>query len=107
VTAAALRRLCLAQPGAEETFPFGPEASVFKVGEKMFAVVGLEAKPLRVTLKCDPELSVQLRNTYAEITPGYHANKKHWITVDLTGSLEDALVRQLVEDSYELVALPR
>jgi len=104
VTAAALRRFCLAQPGAEETFPFGPEASVFKVGGKMFAVVGLKAKPLRVTLKCEPELSVQLRNTYREITPGYHANKRHWITVDLSGSLDDALIRELIGGSYDLVA---
>lgn len=70
----------------------------------MFAVVGLKAKPLRVTLKCEPELSVQLRNTYDEITPGYHANKRHWITVDLTGSLEDGLIRELVAGSYDLVA---
>lgn len=104
MTAAALRRFCLAQAGAEETFPFGPETSVFKVGGKMFAVVGLKAKPLRVTLKCEPELGVQLRNTYPEITPGYHANKRHWITVDLTGALDDALVRELIGGSYDLVA---
>jgi len=104
VTPAQLRRCCLRLSGAEETFPFGPETSVFKVGGKMFAVVGLQAKPLRVTLKCEPELSVQLRNTYDEITPGYHANKRHWITVDLTGSLEDGLIRELVAGSYDLVA---
>jgi predicted DNA-binding protein (MmcQ/YjbR family) len=104
VTAAALRRFCLSLAGAEETFPFGPETSVFKVGGKMFAVAGLQAQPLRVTVKCEPELSVQLRATYEEIVPGYHANKKHWITVDLTGSLEDKLVRDLVVDSYDLVA---
>ena len=104
MTPAQLRQLCLRLPGAEETFPFGPEASVFKVGGKMFAVVGLDATPLRVTLKCEPELSVDLRGTYEEIVPGYHANKKHWITVDLTGSLDDELVRELVEGSYDLVA---
>jgi predicted DNA-binding protein (MmcQ/YjbR family) len=104
VTPAALRRFCLSLDGAEETFPFGPEASVFKVGGKMFAVTGLQAKPLRVTLKCEPELSVQLRATYEEIVPGYHANKKHWITVDLTGALDDKLVRDLIVDSYDLVA---
>jgi predicted DNA-binding protein (MmcQ/YjbR family) len=104
VTPAALRRCCLRLTGAEETFPFGPETSVFKVGGKMFAVAGLKAKPLRVTLKCEPELSVHLRNTYEEIMPGYHTNKRHWITVDLTGSLEDALIRELVGGSYDLVA---
>jgi predicted DNA-binding protein (MmcQ/YjbR family) len=104
VTPAALRKLCLSLADAEETFPFGPETSVFKVGGKMFAIVGLSATPLRVTLKCDPELSVELRHTYDEIIPGYHANKKHWITVDLTGSLDDAFVRELVGGSYDLVA---
>jgi predicted DNA-binding protein (MmcQ/YjbR family) len=104
MTAAALRRFCLAQAGAEETFPFGPETSVFKVGGKMFAVVALKTKPLRVTLKCEPELSIELRSTHEEITPGYHANKRHWITLDLTGSLEDALIRDLVGGSYDLVA---
>jgi predicted DNA-binding protein (MmcQ/YjbR family) len=107
VTPGALRRFCLRLPGAEETFPFGEETSVFKVGGKMFAVAGLAAKPLRVTLKCEPELSVALRATYEEIVPGYHTNKRHWITVDLTGSLDDSLVRQLVEGSYDLVAPQR
>ena len=101
---AELRRLCLGLAGATETFPFGPEASVFKAANgKMFAVAGLKAKPLKVTLKCEPELSVQLRSTYEEIVPGYHANKKHWITVDLTGSLDDAMVRELIGSSYDLV----
>ena len=105
MTPAQLRRFCLGLEGASETFPFGPEASVFKAANgKMFAVVGLKAKPLKVTLKCEPELSVQLRATYEEIVPGYHANKKHWITVDLTGSLDDAMVRELVENSFDLVA---
>jgi predicted DNA-binding protein (MmcQ/YjbR family) len=104
VTPAQLRRACRRFAGAEETFPFGPETSVFKVAGKMFAVVGLAAKPLRVTVKCEPELSVALRDTYDEITPGYHTNKRHWITVDLTGSLDDALVRELIGGSYDLVA---
>ena len=104
MTPAQLRRCCLRLVGAEETFPFGPETSVFKVGGKMFAVAGLKAKPLRITLKCEPELSAELRNTYEEITPGYHANKRHWITVDLTGSLADGLIRELVAGSYDLVA---
>ena len=98
MTPAQLRRLCLKLSGAEETFPFGPETSVFKVGGKMFALAQLKREPLKVSVKCEPELSVQLRNTYAEITPGYHANKRHWITVDLTGSLEDGLVRELVAE---------
>jgi predicted DNA-binding protein (MmcQ/YjbR family) len=105
VTPAQLRRCCLGLTGAVETFPFGPETSVFKAGNgKMFAVAGLKAKPLKVTLKCEPELSVQLRGTYEEIVPGYHANKKHWITVDLSGALDSELIRELIGSSYDLVA---
>jgi predicted DNA-binding protein (MmcQ/YjbR family) len=107
--AAELRRWCLAQAGAVEDFPFGPEHSVFKVGGKMFALSALDRAPLEVSVKCEPELAVQLRDGYDAIRPGYHLNKRHWNTITLDGSLSDQLVRDLVEDSYDLVvdALPR
>jgi predicted DNA-binding protein (MmcQ/YjbR family) len=104
VTAAALRRLCLKLPGAEETFPFGPETSVFKVGGKMFALAQLKGKPLKVSVKCEPELGEQLRGTYDEIEPGYHLNKRHWLTVTCGGAAPDDLVRELVAGSHDLVA---
>jgi predicted DNA-binding protein (MmcQ/YjbR family) len=109
VTARALRRLCLSLPGSEETFPFSPGVSVFKVGGKVFALSALGDEPLRLSLKCDPDLAVSLRLTYPAIAPGYHLNKRHWNTLTLDGSLGDALIRQLVEDSYDLVVdgLPR
>ncbi len=108
--AAALRALCLGFPGAAEEHPFGPETSVFKVGGKLFAIAALDAEPpLRVSLKCEPELVPQLRAAYPAIGPGYHLNKRHWNTVTLDGSLEAGFVHDLVEDSYDLVvsALPR
>ena len=109
VNAAALRRCCLAQGGAVEDFPFGPRTSVFKVAGKVFALSALDGEPLEVSVKCEPDLAVELRATYAAIRPGYHLNKRHWNTVTLDGSLSDALVRDLVEDSYDLVvsALPK
>jgi predicted DNA-binding protein (MmcQ/YjbR family) len=109
VTADELRRWCLARPGATEEFPFGPEVSVFKVAGKIFALSGLSSRPLEVSVKCDPELAVDLRNTYAAIRPGYHLNKRHWNTITLDGSLPDETVVQLLEDSYDLVVagLPR
>jgi predicted DNA-binding protein (MmcQ/YjbR family) len=107
VTAAGLRRYCLARPGAVEEFPFGPETSVFKVGGKMFALSRLRARPLRVSVKCEPELGQQLRGTYDEIEPGYHLNKRHWVTVTCGGSVPDDLVRELVAGSYDLVAPKR
>jgi len=104
-----LRDLCLSFPGSEETFPFGPENSVFKVAGKMFALSRLDGDPLRVSLKCEPALAEQLRQAHAAIAPGYHLNKRHWNTVTLDGSLADAMIHDLVEDSYDLVvsALPR
>jgi predicted DNA-binding protein (MmcQ/YjbR family) len=104
VTPAQLRRLCLSFAGATEEFPFAPGVSVFKVGGKMFALSRLDASPLTVSLKCDPELAAMLRATYSAVKPGYHLNKRHWNTVTLDGTLDDAMVRDLVEDSYDLVA---
>jgi predicted DNA-binding protein (MmcQ/YjbR family) len=86
-----------------EDFPFGPRTSVFKVAGKMFALSQLDGEPLTVSAKCEPELAVELRRTYDAITPGYHLNKRHWNTIALDGTLPDQFVRDLVEDSYDLV----
>ena len=109
MTPAALRKLCLSQPDAEETFPFGPETSVFKVGGKMFALSSLDGQPLQLSVKCDPELAVQLRAAHPAIVPGYHLNKRHWNTITLDGSLPDQMVTDLLGDSYDLVvaSLPK
>jgi predicted DNA-binding protein (MmcQ/YjbR family) len=101
---AELRRWCLAQAGAVEDFPFGPETSVFKVGGKVFALSALDRTPLEVSVKCEPELAVDLRESHGAIRPGYHLNKRHWNTITLDGSVADQLVRELVEDAYDLVA---
>ncbi|HEY7422494.1 MAG TPA: MmcQ/YjbR family DNA-binding protein [Gaiellaceae bacterium] len=103
MTPAQLRRLCLRLAGSEETFPFGPETSVFKVGGKMFALAALRRQPLKVSVKCEPELGEQLRGSYDEIEPGYHLNKRHWLTVTCGGAAPDDLVRELVSGSYDLV----
>ena len=103
MTADELRDLCLSFPGSEQTFPFDAATSVFKVAGKMFALSALELAPLQVALKCEPALAEQLRDTHPEIVPGYHLNKRHWNSVALEGGLSDALVRDLVEDSYDLV----
>ncbi|MBM9621670.1 MmcQ/YjbR family DNA-binding protein [Streptomyces zhihengii] len=103
-----LRAFCLEFNAAVEEFPFGPETSVFKVLGKMFALSALEGAPLTVNLKCDPENAVRLRAEHPAIAPGYHMNKRHWNTVTV-GELPDRMVRELVEDSYDLVVagLPR
>ncbi|MFS8197077.1 MmcQ/YjbR family DNA-binding protein [Streptomyces sp. CWNU-52B] len=105
-----LRTLCLSFNAAVEDFPFTPETSVFKVLGKMFALTALAGEPLTVNLKCDPEDAVRLRGEYAGlIIPGWHMNKRHWNTVTVDGGLPDRVVRELVEDSYDLVVagLPR
>ncbi len=98
-----LRALCMSFTGAEETYPFSPEATVFKVRGKIFAIALLGADPPRINLKCEPELAEQLRADHPAITPGYHMNKRHWNTVTVDGELPDQLVRELIEDSYDLV----
>ncbi len=92
-----------------EEFPFTPQTSVFKVLGKVFALSALAAEPLRVNLKCDPEIAVRLRTEHPAVVPGRHMNKRHWNTVTLDGSVPDRLVREMIEDSYDLVVagLPR
>jgi predicted DNA-binding protein (MmcQ/YjbR family) len=102
-TAVELRALCLGLLGAREEFPFRPELSVFKVGGKVFALSALSELPLCVSLKCAPELGEQLRLTYAAIVPGYHLNKRHWLTITIDDSLPEGLVADLIEGSHELV----
>jgi predicted DNA-binding protein (MmcQ/YjbR family) len=103
-----LRDHCLSFSGAHETFPFGPSTSVFKVGGKMFALSQLGADELRISLKCEPALAEQLREAHAEVIPGYHLNKRHWNTVIIEGSLPEQMIKDMIEDSYDLVvsALP-
>ncbi|NUK11295.1 MmcQ/YjbR family DNA-binding protein [Streptomyces lunaelactis] len=108
MTPAELRAFCLQFNAAVEEFPFGPETSVFKVHGKVFALSGLDAEPLKVNLKCEPEIAERLRAEHAGIVPGYHMNKRHWNTVTVR-DLPDGMVRELIEDSYDLVVagLPR
>jgi len=82
---------------------------VFKVGGKMFALSHLDAQPLQVSVKCDPEIALQLRAGYPAIAPGYHLNKRHWNTVTIDGSLPDQMLSEMLTDSYDLVvaSLPK
>ncbi len=90
---------------AAETFPFDEETSVFKVSGngKIFALSALTAVPLRVSLKVDPEDSIALRAEFSQIIPGYHLNKKHWITVTVGAGVPDDLVEDLIRGSHDLV----
>ncbi len=98
----------LSLPGAWLDFPFGEKVSVYKVGQgdkaKMFALIQEGSKPLQVSLKCDPQLALTLREKYEAVQPGYHLNKKHWNTILLTGQLGDDELKDLAYHSYLLVS---
>jgi predicted DNA-binding protein (MmcQ/YjbR family) len=98
-----LRAHCIGLQGASEEFPFNPATSVFKVGGKIFAIAPLDSEPLTVSVKAEPEIGESLREAHKAIVPGYHLNKRHWITVTLGGDAGDPLVRDLIVDSYDLV----
>lgn len=93
----------LAKPGSVEETPFGPEALVYKVAGKMFALLGVGGRGLTLNLKCDPQEAMILRDTFEAVTPGYHMNKRHWNTIDLDAGLDPALIQDWVDDSYDLV----
>ena len=103
------REYCLAKPFVTEEFPFDQVTLVFKVAGKMFALTGLDAVDFKINLKCDPEKSITLRETYPAIAPGWHMNKKHWNTVSIDGSLSSTMVKELIDHSYHLVfeSLPK
>ncbi|GEO06656.1 hypothetical protein AAE02nite_43200 [Adhaeribacter aerolatus] len=97
------REYCLVKPGVTEETPFGIDTLVFKVGGKIFALTDINTFA-SINLKCDPEKAVELRERYDAIKPGYHMNKKHWNTVMLAGTINDRLLRELIDHSYSLVA---
>jgi predicted DNA-binding protein (MmcQ/YjbR family) len=97
-----LREYCISKKGADESFPFGEDTLVFKVSEKIFALVNLDGD-LSVNLKCDPALAIELRERFSSVTPGYHMNKKHWNTVLMDGSVPDKEIFSWVDHSYNLI----
>ena len=96
------RSYCLSKKGVSEEFPFGPEVLVFKVMGKVFALSSVENFS-SINLKVDPERGVELRDAHPAVQPGYHMNKKHWITVLIDGSIPDKLLRLWIDESYQLV----
>ena len=94
---------CVARPGAVEDYPFGDDTAVFKVAGKMFALVSLGSPPGSISLKCDPDVAVELRGQYAAVIPGYHLSKRHWNTITLDGSVPEDELAELIDHSYQLV----
>lgn len=103
-----LREYCINKPGVTESFPFGEDTLVFKVGGKIFLLTGLE-QGNSFNAKCDPELAVELRERHPEVKPGYHMNKAHWNTVAMNGTLTRKQLCEMIDHSYNLVfnSLPK
>lgn len=99
-----LREYVLQKPSVTEGFPFGEDTLVFKVKDKVFLLVALEATPLQFNVKCDPDKAIELREEYPDaVLPGYHMNKKHWNTIIVDGRLSGKQIKEMVDDSYKLV----
>lgn len=94
----------LSMPNAVLDYPFGEKVAIYKVADKMFALVQEDSMPVRLSLKCDPQLAKLLRDKYETVMPGYHLNKKHWNTLLLSGQLSWEEVQDLIRHSYLLVA---
>lgn len=102
-----IRDYCLSKPDAVETLPFGPDTLVFKVNEKIFLLLPLDAEQPQFNVKCDPDLALELRESYPAVKPGFHMNKKHWNTIVLDGSIPAKLIKEWIDHSYELVVKPK
>ncbi len=99
-----VEKYVLSMPAARLDYPFGEDVAVYKVNDKMFALISEKSDPLRISLKCDPLLAETLRKKYETVMAGYHLNKKHWNTIVLTGQLPWEEVQGLIRHSYDLVA---
>ena len=102
-----IRTYCLSKDDVEEGFPFGETTLVFKTGGKIFLLLSLDDTPHRFNAKCDPDHALELREQHSSILPGYHMNKKHWNTVVVDGTLSNKQLKELIDESYSLVAKPK
>jgi predicted DNA-binding protein (MmcQ/YjbR family) len=103
VTHKKVEEYVLSMPDARLDYPFGENTAVYKVKDKMFALIREKKLPVQISLKCDPLLAETLREKYETVLPGYHLNKKHWNTILLTGQLPWEEVKGLIRHSYNLV----
>jgi len=100
-----IREYILQKPNVTEGFPFGEDTLVFKVNGKIFFLAGLESSPLQFNVKCDPDKAIELRDEYPDtVLPGFHMNKKHWNTVIVDGRLTAKKLKEMIDDSYILIA---
>ena len=98
-----IRDYCLQKQNTTEEMPFGPSVVVFKVNNKMFCLMSLDEQPTTINVKCEPEKAIELREQYLSVLPGYHMNKQHWNTVIVDGLISPKIIKEFIDDSYNLV----
>jgi predicted DNA-binding protein (MmcQ/YjbR family) len=99
-----IRKYALGLPDVTEGLPFGPSVLVFKTNNKMFLLLPLDTEQTQFNVKCDPELAIQLRETYPDsVLPGYHMSKIHWNTIMVDGVLKSSQLKEMISHSHELV----
>ena len=98
-----IREYCISKPAVTEGLPFNDTALVFKVAGKMFALLDLSEDSRGISLKCDPELAIELREQHPEVTPAWHFNKVHWNGITLDGGITDPLLREWIDHSYNII----
>ena len=98
-----IREYCLSKAGVTESLPFNDTALVFKVAGRIFAILDLSEDGRGISLKCDPELAIELREHHPEVTPAWHLNKTHWNGVDIKGSVHDNQIIEWIDHSYDLI----
>ncbi len=109
INAEEIRAFCLEKKGVEESFPFDNETLVFKVGGKIFLLMGLNSSPLQFNVKCLPDKAIELRERFSNVLPGYHMNKTHWNTIICDDKASKKLIFEWISHSYDLVkeSLPK
>jgi len=100
-----IRKYFIEKQGTTEELPFGPDALVFKVLGKIYAIISWKQTPLKISLKCDPQEALALRTLYSAVKPGYHLNKEHWNTVTMDDSIPGEEIFKMIDASYYLVAV--
>jgi len=98
-----VKQYCLSKPKAREDYPFGPNALVLKIRDKLFGILGEKNGLGRINLKCDPDEALMLRDIFDAVIPGYHMNKRHWNTVILDGTIPQGEIERMIDRSYGLV----
>ncbi len=103
MTHESIKTYCLSKKGASKSYPFDEKTAVYKVGNKMFALTDETSADININLKCDPVYALELRSIYESVIAGYHMSKKHWNTVSCNKDVDDTLLKEWIDDSYDLV----